>query len=159
MGIVISAYPACGKTYAFEHQRELGYKILDSDSSKFSWIEKDGIKERNPDFPQNYIEHIKKEIDNYDFIFVSSHLKVREALTNAGIRFVTVYPDNNAKNEWIGRMYCRGNHVGFLKFQNENWDKFVNDIDNEPHGDYIIRLRVDKYITDWLSYIRRYYYA
>ena len=34
---IISAFPACGKTYAFERLSKEGYKILDSDSSKFSW--------------------------------------------------------------------------------------------------------------------------
>ena len=34
---IISAFPACGKTYAFKKLNEKGYKILDSDSSQFSW--------------------------------------------------------------------------------------------------------------------------
>ena len=36
---IISAFPACGKTYAFKKLNENGYKILDSDSSKFSWMD------------------------------------------------------------------------------------------------------------------------
>ena len=36
---IISAFPACGKTYAFEKLNENGYEILDSDSSKFSWMD------------------------------------------------------------------------------------------------------------------------
>ena len=32
---IISAFPACGKTYAFKKLNEKGYKILDSDSSQF----------------------------------------------------------------------------------------------------------------------------
>ena len=36
---IISAFPACGKTYAFEKLSENGYEILDSDSSKFSWMD------------------------------------------------------------------------------------------------------------------------
>ena len=37
--LVISAYPCCGKSYLKEHGLR-GYSILDSDSSKFSWIER-----------------------------------------------------------------------------------------------------------------------
>lgn len=37
--LVISAYPCCGKTYLKEHGFR-NYSILDSDSSKFSWIER-----------------------------------------------------------------------------------------------------------------------
>ena len=37
---IISAFPACGKTYAFKKLNQKGYTILDSDSSKFSWVER-----------------------------------------------------------------------------------------------------------------------
>ena len=46
---IISAYPCCGKTYAKEYAKTLfkedNYipKIMDSDSSKFSWIEKEEL--------------------------------------------------------------------------------------------------------------------
>ena len=38
---IISAFPVCGKTYAFEKLNQKGYTILDSDSSKFSWTERE----------------------------------------------------------------------------------------------------------------------
>lgn len=120
--VVVSAFPCCGKTYAFENYQDK-YSILDSDSSKFSWIlrkrtkeeleiakkawesephllDGDGyinqikdeeIKVRNPDFPKNYIEHIKENIGKVDFIFVSSHLQVREAMKEADIHYCTVF--------------------------------------------------------------------
>lgn len=36
--IIISAFPACGKSYAAKMLQERGIVALDSDSSKFSWI-------------------------------------------------------------------------------------------------------------------------
>lgn len=33
---IISAFPDCGKTYAFKKLNQKGYTILDSDSSQFS---------------------------------------------------------------------------------------------------------------------------
>ena len=105
--VVISAYPCCGKTYAYEHYQNK-YLMLDSDSSRFSWktekvalpdmgdgCEWEEIKVRNPDFPKNYIDHIKENIGKVDIIFVSSHLQVRQALEDAGIRYCTVYPKEN----------------------------------------------------------------
>ena len=78
--VVISAYPCCGKSYAYEHYKDK-YSMLDSDSSKFSWkTEKvalpdmqDGCKweerkVRNPEFPDNYIAHIKENIGKVDII-------------------------------------------------------------------------------------------
>lgn len=176
--IVVSAFPCCGKTYAYQNYQDK-YKIADSDSSKFSWLYRkrtpdeleeakkcwestdhllssDGyinqikdklVKVRNPEFPNNYIKHIKENLDNYDFIFVSSHLAVRQALTDNNIPFITVYPDISCKTSWIGRMYLRGNEKFFIDFQAENWDKFVNGINDEPHGMGIIRLEHDEYIN------------
>ena len=83
---IISAFPACGKTYAYEKLNKKGYTILDSDSSQFSWCyeydpNSDKIeKHRNPEFPNNYIKHIKENIGKVDYIFVSSHKEVRDAM-------------------------------------------------------------------------------
>lgn len=98
------------------------------------------IMVRNPEFPANYIKHIKDNLDKVDIIFVSSHLKVREAMTEAGIEFVTVYPDNSMLNEWVGRMYRRGNDKAFIDFQIDYWDEFTNNIQKEPHGKFLFRL-------------------
>lgn len=133
---VISAFPACGKSYCFEnHQEE--FSMLDSDSSQFSWIkDEDGnnTKERNPDFPQNYIDHIKKNIGKVDVIFVSSHDVVRKALVDNGIRTIIVYPNKDLKSEWIRRFKERGNNEAFINFISDNWEKFISDIENEDNG-------------------------
>ena len=175
--VVVSAFPCCGKTYAFENYQDK-YSILDSDSSKFSWIlrkrtkeeleiakkawesephllDGDGyinqikdeeIKVRNPDFPKNYIEHIKENIGKVDFIFVSSHLQVREAMKEADIRYCTVYPKEEMLNEWVGRMYLRGNNEQFIKFQIEHWEEFMHNITFEPYGFGICRLGNNEYL-------------
>lgn len=143
--VVISAYPCCGKTYAFENYQDK-YSMLDSDSSNFSWIYVDGEKIRNPDFPKNYIQHIKDNIGKVDIIFVSSHLQVREAMEETGIRYCTVYPKKEMLNEWVGRMYRRGNDENFIKFQIDHWDEFVNNIQFEPYGFGICRLGNNEYL-------------
>lgn len=123
---IYSIFPACGKTWLYEHQDDYGLKILDSDSSQFSWlieevedpdyvlIGEDGMKPlthknkvRNPNFPNNYIEHIKENIGKCDCIFVSSHSSVREALDKEGIDYTIVYPESSCKAEWIGRCFIR----------------------------------------------------
>lgn len=109
---IYSIFPACGKTWLYEHQEDYDLKILDSDSSNFSWIEvRDTFgkttKLRNPDFPTNYIKHIKENMGKYDCIFVSSHAAVREALDAEGIDFTIVYPEQSCKAEWVGRCFIR----------------------------------------------------
>ncbi|MCH7928756.1 MAG: hypothetical protein IID03_12385, partial [Candidatus Dadabacteria bacterium] len=93
--LVISAFPATGKSY---FKNRVGKNVLDSDSSKFSWLKK-GV--RHPDFPDNYIQHIKDNLGKVDIILVSSHKIVREALVKNGIQFVLMYPNRKLKYEYV----------------------------------------------------------
>ena len=56
---IVSAFPACGKSYIFDNMKSID--CVDSDSSQFSWILDEHGKStgmRNPDFPNNYKGHI-----------------------------------------------------------------------------------------------------
>lgn len=143
---VISAFPACGKTTYFKewgrhkdntwNDETIGEIILDSDSSEFSWIkDKDGnnTKERNPEFPNNYIQHIKNNLDKAHIIFVSSHEMVRKALEDNDIEYHIFYPDKSMKEEWIRRFKERGNDEKFIEFISNNWDNFIDDIEIEAY--------------------------
>lgn len=62
--MIICGFPGIGKTFTVQNWIYSNIKIYDSDSSNFSWIDKnDHSKGHNPDFPANYIEYIKS-IDN-----------------------------------------------------------------------------------------------
>lgn len=156
---IISAFPGCGKSTYYKKWSQyspenvwrirnegkqvyysvgipipLGKKILDSDSSLFSWIyDENGNKtdKRNPDFPNNYIQHIKDNIDKQDIIFISSHKIVREALEKEGIKYYLIYPQKDMKDEFIKRFRERGNDEKFIKYQEEHWDEFIDDMNNE----------------------------
>lgn len=143
---VYSVFPACGKTWLCEHQDDYGLRILDSDSSYFAWVwecsedDECGIhnpnarktNERNPSFPQNYIDHIKCNLESgkYNCIFVSSHSSVREALDKEGIEFTIVYPAFSCKAEWVGRCFIRDknreNGCGAEAMYN-NWEQWINE--------------------------------
>lgn len=161
---IISAFPACGKSTYYrewsQYSREnvwrrrnngeqvlnnigepCGEKILDSDSSLFSWIyDENGNKtnERNPEFPQNYINHIKEHMETEDIIFVSSHKVVRDALKEEGIPYYLVYPRKDMKHEWMWRFENRGNDEAFIKFQDEHWDEFIDDMESETYPTKVI---------------------
>lgn len=123
---IISAFPACGKSWLFDNQVQLGLKVADSDSSNFSWLgaESGKGKVRNPDFPRNYIEHIKGLIGEVDYILVSSHDEVKIALEDEGLPYILVMPQEKLKAEWIGRCWLRGSPEGFLKMLDKNWDEW-----------------------------------
>ena len=153
---VIAAFPACGKSYCFDRNED--YIILDSDSSKFSWTysEDSVAKYRNPDFPKNYIEHIKENIGKVDYIFVSTHEEVRNALAEAGIDFILVFPEQRLKAEWVGRCFLRGSGEQFCKLIADNWDYWISQMWDEAicnkRKHYV--LKSDEYISNILEYLR-----
>ncbi len=131
---IISGFPGVGKTEFFKNQEGHGKTCLDSDSSNFSWVKDENgnnTTEKNPNFPNNYIEYIKDNIGKVDIIFVSSHEAVRKALEEANLKYVLVYPELSAKEEYIRRYKERGNSETFISFISGNWDNFINDMKNE----------------------------
>lgn len=131
--IIISAFPACGKSYMYNNYNGKPYSMLDSDSSKFSWIYENGIKtdKRNPNFIADYMNHIKENIGKVDVIFVSSHAGVRKALRENNLKYIMVYPSLDMKDEILKRMKARGNDELFIKFQQDNYENFIFEIIGE----------------------------
>ena len=142
--LIISAFPGMGKSHYFRNNscysfdNELverpGNRILDSDSSDFSWVKDENgnnTLDRNPEFPENYIRHIKCNLYNKDIIFVSSHKQVREALEREGLDYAIVYPDKKLKYHLLERYEKRGSSQAFIKLMLESFDSFVDQIEEE----------------------------
>lgn len=126
--LIIAAFPGSGKTYCYNTLKS-SYDMLDSDSSLFSWItNEEGEKVRNPEFPNNYIAHIKENMGKVDIIFVSTHDVVLNALETENIPYALVYPYNSLVNKeiWKNRLYLRGNEGTFVSFILDNWDNFLD---------------------------------
>lgn len=47
---IYSVFPACGKTWIFQNQEKFGIKVLDSDSSEFSWCMRKRTEEEAKEF-------------------------------------------------------------------------------------------------------------
>lgn len=129
--LIVSAFPACGKTFYHTtgDKYDNYFTTLDSDSSKFSWVlDEDGESTgvRNSDFPANYIEHIKKNIGKVAFIFVSSHDDVRQALEDSNLAYTTVMPSPNLKDEWLQRCIDRGSPEGFVNLIDNMWESWTS---------------------------------
>lgn len=142
---VISGFPAVGKSYLFESNR--GYTIVDSDSSIFSWIE-EGI--RHPMFPQNYVSYIKDNIGKVDYILVSSHDVVRQALRDNNINYTVVYPSIELMSEYTHRYLKRGDSDEFISFIRSYWETFITDIEDDSFPE-LIRLKSGEFLSDVLS--------
>lgn len=146
---VISGFPGIGKTF---YKKNSNLNILDSDSSKFSWIEK-GV--RNPEFPKNYIEHIKDSMYKFDMVLVSTHKVVRDALVENNINFLLVYPEIDLKEEYIERFRNRGSDDSFIKLFEDNWDTFIYEMDNQK-GCVVTKLKSGTFLSSIFTHTTRY---
>lgn len=152
--LIISGFPGVGKSYFKNNNSKL--TILDSDSSNFSWLkDKDGnnTKERNSEFPNNYIQHIKDNMGKVDIIFVSSHDIVRQALKDNNMFYYLVYPCRCIKDEYLQRYKDRGNNNSFIEFIDKNWEDFIKDIEKETFPKLIL-LRRGQHMRDAVALLR-----
>lgn len=150
---IISAFPGTGKTY---YHNNNPHTTLDSDSSNFSWISDSAtttLKERNPNFPQNYIEHIKENIGKYRFIFVSSHKVVREALKANCLFFYLIYPSSLKKEMYIARYKDRGSSQEFISLLHSQWENWIDECEHEEFGCSNIRMTFNNNLSDELRHI------
>ena len=140
--MILSAFPACGKTYLYKNQKNLMfnskggkiyYSFLDSDSSKF---------EKYKGWEKEYVDNIEKNIGTVDFIFVSQYEEILRELKDRQLPFVTVAPDNTSwandrekkliKQQWFGRFVLRDNsHIhdfnAWLSDLSEHYDKWTSE--------------------------------
>lgn len=140
--IIVSAFPGTGKSY-FKRNSEI--KVLDSDSRRFSWTK--GV--RNPKFPQNYVEHIKKQMGKVDIIMVSTHKDVRDLLIQNDLSFNLIYPNLELKDEYLARYKKRRNKKTFIDMMEENWEKFINQLIAQEGCQHIV-LDSGEYVYDVL---------
>jgi hypothetical protein len=145
---IISAFPAVGKSWLFEQLKNSDKVVLDSDSSKFSWLS-EGV--RNPDFPNNYIQHIKENIGKADYIFVSSHKEIRAEMNYQNVSYTLVFPHESLIKEYIERFTNRGNDLKFIEFISNNWFHFIDDMKNENCLNKI-QLLEGQYLSDVLLF-------
>lgn len=141
---IISGFPGVGKSTLLKSTSEK--VVLDSDSSNFSWANQ--LKgERDPNWPNNYIDHIKNETDKADVILVSSHDVVRNALVANGIDFALVYPSLEMKEEYIQRYKDRGSNEKFILLLEANYETWIKELMSQKGCNHVV-LQPGQYLSD-----------
>ena len=151
MTVVLSCFPGTGKSYATAHG---SFVCHDSDSSDFHFEEGLGGHTVKPDWPSNYVEHVRSLVagEKYDFVFVSSHLETRSALVDdPGYALVLPLPDS--KTEYLERYSRRGSSKAFVDGMVSNWEAFNDHSFEDEHGVRVYY--VDKLDDDTLTSILR----
>lgn len=136
--LLISAFPGCGKSHFYNSNKDL--LILDSDSSTFD-------KEH---FPQNYMDHIRENMNTADIILISSHKEVRDALLENEFDFTLIYPSMELKEEYLNRYKERGNDDSFVELLDNNWENWISEIESES-GYKKMKLNEGEFLSDKIN--------
>lgn len=145
---VIAGFPGVGKSFfRASTGSDKTLRISDSDSSQFHWINENGERKENPNFINDYLEHIKSLLMKVDIIFVSTHEKVLLALQENGIDFTIVYPDRSLKEEYIRRYRRRKSPDSFINLLENKFDEWVDVIEEKYYNIPKIKfMRADEYL-------------
>lgn len=158
--MIISGFAGIGKSTMSKKNPD---KCIDLDSSNYKWLFDESIKDidieerkgktekvLNPDWPMNYIEDIKKYSKEYDFVFISIDMDVRNILKEEGIHFYVAYPLLECKEEYISRYKERNNGEAFIKLLERNFDSLIEELMNTSGSQ--IRLKKGEYISDKFNF-------
>lgn len=149
-GLIISGFPGIGKSTAESVYRE----SIDCESTQFHYVFDPscpyGENKENSNWVKEYVDFIEKSAKDgkYNFIFISSHLKVREELDNRMIPYIVVVPEKCLKDEYLARYVKRGDCAEFIIEVSESWDEWLEEI--ERNAPAVIHLKSGQVLSDIL---------
>ena len=100
---VFCCFPGTGKSYFAQQD----HRVIDLESSDFkfggnhSHRDYDTTRSKQATWPYNYVERIQ-ELAPSNIVFASTHIEVRQLLSDNGVGFFTVYPSPQAKSVYLG---------------------------------------------------------
>lgn len=145
---VVCGFAGVGKTW-FVKNATNRLVVVEYNARHFGWVDYTE-KVRHPEWPNNYISHVLATRNKFDYMLISTHREVREALVRAGIPFVLVYPSLEMMDEIIGRYVARGSRPSLIELVNQNYKTWFNEMVAQQNCENIM-LKQGQYLVDVLE--------
>ena len=143
---IIAAFPGTGKSYLVRNNK-LDRKVVDVDSNAYTQGHDSDGNLASEEFPGNYIQAIKKQIDRTDVLLISIHSEVLDALRREQIKFTVVYPEMELKSEYISRFQERQDPSEFIELFNKNWQAILERLQDQKGCKHFV-LRSGQHLAD-----------
>lgn len=147
--MIISAFPGVGKTTLNKKYEN----IIDLESSIYKYLFDKEVseleiearkalpREKNPEYPNNYLKAIKEATKQYDIVLTSCGPDIRNGLKKEKMDFIIVYPGIECKDEYRKRYKSRGNHEKFVNHVMNNFEIWIKNFDND---DTLTKIKMTK---------------
>ena len=155
--MIIAGFPCIGKsTMAKKYDN-----VLDLSSTKFHYLideeslteslkgREKSVLQKNPQWPQNYIDEILKVKDDFKIVFVLARDYILQRLNELNINYFVALPQEGQKEEYLKRASIRGNAEEFLKIFDERYEEWRTLLLSQPVEK--IYLKQGEYIEDALK--------
>lgn len=155
--MIYSVFPGLGKSYT--SRVTMAGKAIDAESSKFQWLDYDShneeknkgkLKNKNPEWPKNYIDFIKSQYNENTIVFISAQPEILNALGEQNIPFKTITPDASTKDQIMARYESRGNNKDFINMMSSNFEKFITSMDTNAYASDHLKLKENHRLADLL---------
>lgn len=113
--MIVCGFPGVGKSMMAKFSQ---WVDLESTPFKKNWL--------------LYAEVAKHMSDNGYTVMVSTHEGMLDALEQIEARYVVVIPPITDKATYINRYYTRGNTYDFIRLLDENWERWIFAILENP---------------------------
>ena len=153
--IIIAGFSGIGKTTIARKYKN----VIDLDASEYAYDEKEflnidiekrkgEVRNPNSNWPNNYIEAIKKAISDYDVILVWDREDIIEEYIKNKFDFMVCYPPKNDLDNYVQRYKNRGNSDKYIEMKLNQYDNRIKLYDELKLKRVI--LNGNETIEDWL---------
>lgn len=113
MGIIISSFIGCGKTYLTNTH---GNKVKILDATGFN--------------KENIVDEVMGSVDKYDIVFIGSDKETRGLFDEAKVDYDVFYPSTERRGEFIENQVRKRSNPTIIRDLDRDFNDLVGDIDD-----------------------------
>ena len=132
--ILYAAFPGSGKTYICK-------------KTNIKAIEIEYWKYKDKGLNNDYINEIKSNFGNIDYIFIATDPEGLKLLHNEGFDIILIYPKNELREEYLDRYIDRDSPPDFIGSFMKYWNPWINELKEQKYCKHII-LEKGQYLKD-----------
>ena len=121
MGIIVSSFPGCGKTY-----------LMHTHGDKAKMLNASNLADKDQDGEYSYdvfADNIMDAVDDYDIVFIPIDEKLLEVFNDRKIDYDIFYPVKDRRKEFLENMVRKRAPRNDIMTLDRNFDKWVDRID------------------------------